>query len=84
MYFSILECLLISYINPANHTPGVQIGHSMGVIYSHRLVIKTLSKIFSETIRITTQVSGIDLLSLLLEVYYFTALLINFSPDAKT
>ena len=28
-------CLVVSYINPANPAPGVQTGHTMGVIISH-------------------------------------------------
>ena len=27
--FSMLQCLVVLYINPANHTPGVQIGHTL-------------------------------------------------------
>ena len=26
--------------NPANHAPGIQIGHAPGVIYSHRLIME--------------------------------------------
>ena len=63
--FSILQCIVFPYVNPVNRAPGVRIGHSMGVIFYHRLVIKKTLKIFSETIRLTTQVSSIGSLSLL-------------------
>ena len=29
----------VSYINPANHVPGVQIGNAPGVISFHRLIV---------------------------------------------
>ena len=66
--FSMLQCIVFPFINPANHDPGVQIGHCMGVICSIRLVIKeNLKKIFTETcMRLTTQVSSIGSMSLLL------------------
>ena len=28
--FSLVQCLVFAYVNPANHVSGVQIGHSMG------------------------------------------------------
>ena len=50
------------YINYANHAPGVQIGHDLGVICSHRLLFKKTEK-FSETMRPSTHLSVIDSLS---------------------
>ena len=37
--FSIEQCLVVPYINPANEAPGVQTGHAPGVISSQRLKI---------------------------------------------
>ena len=37
--FSMLQCVVVPYINPANDAPGVQIGHALGVIYSQRLIM---------------------------------------------
>ena len=37
--FSMYQCLVVPYINPANHAPGAQIGHAPGVISSHRLTM---------------------------------------------
>ena len=31
--FSMQQCLVVPYINPAIHAPGVQTGHATGVIY---------------------------------------------------
>ena len=39
--YSIEQCLLLSFINPANKVPGVQIGHAPWIISSHRLTINT-------------------------------------------
>ena len=33
--FSELQCLLVPYINPAKHVPGVQIVHTLGAISFH-------------------------------------------------
>ena len=35
--FSVQQCLVVPYINPANQDPGVKTGHGSGVISSHRL-----------------------------------------------
>ena len=35
---------MVPYINPTNHTPGVQIGYTLGVISSHRITIGKLKK----------------------------------------
>ena len=32
--FSMLQCLVVPYIDPANHDRGVQIDHTLGVINS--------------------------------------------------
>ena len=32
--FSMQQYLVVSYVKPANHAPGVQIGHAPGVISS--------------------------------------------------
>ena len=47
------EHLVVPFINRANHAPGVQVGHTPGVIGVHRLIIgKNVKKIFfSETMR---------------------------------
>ena len=37
--FSMQQCLVVSYINPANQAPGVQTGQALGVIIPHRLVM---------------------------------------------
>ena len=46
---------MVTYINPANHGHGYQIGYTSGAISSHRLTIGKTLKIkknsFSETIR---------------------------------
>ena len=68
MDFSMLQCLVFHYINPANHAPGAQRVHSMGVIYSHRLKIFFL-QCFSEFMRPTTQVSGILLIEPLVGIW---------------
>ena len=52
----IYQCLVIPCINLANHAPEVQIGHVVGVICSHRLMIKDNLKKISETMRQTAQV----------------------------
>ena len=46
-------CLVVPFINPADHAPGVQVGHAPGVIGLHRLILgKNIKKIFfSETMR---------------------------------
>ena len=44
--FSMLQCKVVHYVNPANHAPGVQIGrhYTLGAICSHGL-IKNYQKI---------------------------------------
>ena len=37
---SMKQYLVVFYICPANHAPGIQIGHALGVICSHRLIFK--------------------------------------------
>ena len=53
--FSMLQYVVVPYIN---HAPGVQIGHALGVIYSHRLIMgkETREIFFSETFRPTAYV----------------------------
>ena len=44
---------MVPYINPANYTQGVQLGHALGFISSHRLTIGKTKKIFfSENMRL--------------------------------
>ena len=33
--FDIKQCPMVPYISPANHAPGVQIGHTLGAIIFH-------------------------------------------------
>ena len=33
--FSMCQCLVVPYIDPAKHVPGVKIGHALGVISFH-------------------------------------------------
>ena len=35
--FDIKQCQVVPYINPANHAPGVQTGHTLGAIIFHWL-----------------------------------------------
>ena len=44
---------MVPFINPANHAPGVQVGHAPGVIGLHRLIIEKKRKtiFFTETMR---------------------------------
>ena len=37
--FCMKQCLVVLYINPANHAPGVKNGPAPGVISSHRLTM---------------------------------------------
>ena len=37
--FSMLQCVVVPYISPANHAPGVQISNALGVLYSLRLIL---------------------------------------------
>ena len=48
---SMKQYLVVFYICPANHAPGIQIGHALGVICSHRLIFKKQMEKFSETRR---------------------------------
>ena len=47
---------MIPYINPASQAQGVQTGHAPGFISSHRLIMGTNLKIFSETMRPTAYI----------------------------
>ena len=53
--FSMKQCLVVPYINPASQAPVVQTGHAPRVIISHRLIMEKL-KIFSETMRPTAYI----------------------------
>ena len=37
--FSMYQCLVVPYINPANQAPGAQTAHAPGVINIHRLIM---------------------------------------------
>ena len=37
--FSMLQWLVVSYINPANQVPGVKTCHTLGMKSSHRLIV---------------------------------------------
>ena len=50
------QCLVVSYINPANRAPRVLIGHAPGIINSHTYNRKTLKDLFSETMRATAYI----------------------------
>ena len=55
-----VEMLSGPYINPANQAPGVQTGHipAINTGGSHRLIMGTTLKIFSEIMRPTDNISG--------------------------
>ena len=36
---SMLQCLVIPYINPANQVPGVKTDHTLGINSSHRVIV---------------------------------------------
>ena len=63
----IKQFLVVSYINFA---PGVHIGHALGVICAHRLILKNW-KTFSETIRPTAQVKRYGLIEPLVSFFNF-------------
>ena len=48
--FSMLQCLVVPYINPTNEVPEVKTCHTLGINSSHRLIVGKTYKIFSETI----------------------------------
>ena len=48
--FSMKQCLVVPYINPANHAPWVQIGYTPGVINSHRITIGKLKNIGNQKV----------------------------------
>ena len=53
------------FINPADHTPGVKIGHDQVVFNSYRYIMETLKKSFSHVV---------------LSLYIYVAML-NVNPD---
>ena len=50
--FGMYQCLVVPFINPANHTPGVQIGHPSEVFSSHRLIMGKTFKTFFKAMRL--------------------------------
>ena len=56
--FDIKQCIVVLYIHPANHAPGVQTGHTLGALSSIEYKWKN-----SKTMRPTAYIIRKDLLS---------------------